>query len=312
MKIKKIQNKQAEEFLKNNFSSPTHWPDWNLLVEKHYDTRFYYFGAFNNGILKGICPIHKTRHRKFLRRKQSGQFHLIPNGGWIFSEPHVLRNKYFPTPWNSFFQTFSLPNVKEFNVRNKKHFGQIKKTLIIDLEKSSDEIWKQDVDSKRRNMIRKAEKENISIKQAKTEKDLRLFYDLYTLASKRFSTQQLSFSFFLEMFFNSPNIHLDIYTAFKEKKPLSNIGIVSDKNYSFYWLGNNVKSAKNAGQGEMLQWHAIKKMKEKGCKYYDLCYIEPEKLPAIYNFKKGFSKKEQNIILINKKSFPFKVLNKAI
>ena len=264
-----------------------------------------------NGILKGICPVHETKHQKFLFRRQSGQFHFIPNGGWIFSEPQVLSKKFIPTRWNSVFESFSLPDVQEFNVINDTYPpGKLKKTLVIDLKKSPDEIWQQDIHSKRRNMIRKAIKEGIFIRQVRTEEELTDFYSLYAEASNRYSNNRLSFQFFREMLFDSQNIELDLYVAWQDKKQLASAGIISDKNYSIYWLGNNAKDVKNKGQGELLQWHAIQKMKEKGCNYYDLCYIEPNRLPSIYKFKKGFSKTEKNINLIIKKPVSFKILNR--
>ena len=310
MKILKIKNAEVEDFLGNNFSSPTHWPDWNLLVEKYFHTEFYYLGAKDHGKVIGICPVHKTRYNKFLDRMQSGQFRLIPNGGWIFSEPQILSRKHFPTTWNSAFQSFSLPKVKEFNVEVGNNLGQEKKTLIIDLEKALDEIWQQDIHSKRRNMIRKSLQEGIRIEQVQTEGHLKDFYDLYLEASRRFSAHPISYEFFHEMFFSSPNIQLDIWSAYDDGRQLANVAVISDKNYSIYWLGNHASETRNLGQGELLQWHAIQKMKEKGCKYYDLCYVEPEKLPDIYKFKKGFSKTEMKVTLVIKKPVSFKIINK--
>lgn len=54
MTIKKLTNFDlVENFLQNNFSLPTHWPEWNLLVSKIYGSNFYYLGAFHENILMG-------------------------------------------------------------------------------------------------------------------------------------------------------------------------------------------------------------------------------------------------------------------
>lgn len=312
MKICKIENHEVEDFLNHHFSSPTHWPEWNLLVQQHFHSNFYYLGAREDGILKGICPVHKTKFKKFLFRLQSGQFQLIPNGGWIFSEPHTLGKHFFPASWNEAHQTFTLPLLGEFNVINGHHTGQVKKTLIIDLNKSLDEIWSQDIHSKRRNMIRKAEKEGLEVREMRTEGDLSDFYSLYAEATRRFSNNPLTIDFFKHMFFDFQHVELNLFSAYQENKQLASVGIISDKNYSIYWLGSNDLYAKNRGQGELLQWHAIGAMKNKGCRYYDLCYIEPEKLPNIYKFKKGFSKDEYNVLFVNHKSFPFRIFNKVL
>lgn len=312
--IKKINISEAESFLKNNFSSPTHWPEWNLLVSKHYNSKWYYWGYFKSGILEGLCPIHELKHKKFLKLAHSGQFNLIPNGGWIFSKHTEVGAHIFSKLSNLLTQSiiFTLPIIDEFNVN---YYGKnlvSKSTLVIDLRKANEQIWQNDIHSKRRNMIRKAEKEGVEIVEMKDRKGLTDFYNLYSEASGKFSKHQLSFSFFEEMFFNQRNIQIHLYAAYKENIQLANVGIVSDKDYSFYWLGNNKDGNINIGQGELLQWHVINKMKEKGCKYYDLCYIEPERLPQIYKFKKGFSNDEKTIWIINHKPLPFKILNKII
>jgi len=312
MKIFKIEKREVEDFLNHHFSSPTHWPEWNLLVQQHFHSKFYYLGAWEDGILKGICPVHKTKYKKFLFHLQSGQFQLIPNGGWIFSEPNILGKQFFPASWNEAHQTFTLPLLGEFNVINGHHTGQVKKTLIIDLKKSLDDIWSQDIHSKRRNMIRKAAKEGLEVREMRTEEDLSDFYSLYAEATRRFSSNPLTMDFFKQMFFDFQHVELNLFAAYQENKQLANVGIISDKNYSIYWLGSNRQNVKNIGQGELLQWYAIRTMKNKGCRYYDLCYIEPEKLPHIYKFKKGFSKDERDLLLIRNKPLSFRIFNRML
>lgn len=39
IKIKRLLKQDfqlVEQFLTNNFSSPTHWPDWNLVISKYF------------------------------------------------------------------------------------------------------------------------------------------------------------------------------------------------------------------------------------------------------------------------------------
>jgi hypothetical protein len=310
--LRNITSNQAEYFLTNNFSSPTHWPDWNRLVEKYYNTRFYYLGYFEREELIGIYPFHEVVFKRFLSKRLSGQFHFIPNGGWIFSKPVQVKEELFKNNSVTHNQTFTLPFLGEFKADYSDLSAISKATLVINLYKSEDEIWKESISGKRRNMIRKAEKENVVIEKLNSEDGLKRFYALYTEASKRFTNQQLCYEFIHEMFYKSTNINLDIWMAYKEGRQLSNVGVISDKNYSIYWLGNNAPEAVNIGQSELLQWYAIKSMKAKGCKYYDLCYIEPEYLPAIYKYKSGFSKDREEIKLISYKPLLFRIINNIL
>ena len=52
-----------DDFLIKNFSSPTHWKEWNLIARKYFNTEFFYFAYFEGDSLIGICPVHKKKRR---------------------------------------------------------------------------------------------------------------------------------------------------------------------------------------------------------------------------------------------------------
>jgi len=104
MIIRRISNdfQIIEDFLNGNFSSPTHWPDWNVIVSKYYHTDFFYFAAYDKKNLIGICPAHRVRiGRLFIIN--SGQFHFIPNGGWIFKNDFNVPSFSLPLKPNESF-----------------------------------------------------------------------------------------------------------------------------------------------------------------------------------------------------------------
>ncbi|MCF8261068.1 MAG: GNAT family N-acetyltransferase [Melioribacteraceae bacterium] len=309
MKIEKERDfSKITDFLHNNFSSPTHWPDWNLVISSYFNTEFYYLVAIENAEIIGVCPIHLLQNG-FLKNSYSGQFHFIPFGGWIFKRKVKLSKNFFPLDFFSSYKTFSLPSIAEFG-SDYGNFSYIqKKTLIVDLNKEIQSIWKEDIHSKRRNMIRKAENKQIDIQ---INQDFNNFYRIYEEATIRSQLSILPKEFFKELFVKAQNIGFDILTAELEGQTLANIVISYDKFYSIYWLGNNANGVPNLGQGELLQFEAIKLMKSKGCRYYDLCYIEKDELPHIYKFKNGFTKSEVDVPLILNKSFLYKVYNKAM
>lgn len=309
MKIQKERDfSKIEDFLQNTFSSPTHWPDWNLIISKYFNTDFFYFIAIDNGKIVGICPVHLEK-KGILKNYRSGQFHFIPFGGWIFNRKVKLSSDFFPLESFSFFQSFSIPALEEFGTDYSNLPHNKKKTLIVDLRKDLEQIWKGDIHSKRRNMIRKAEKKGVKINH-KSNYDS--FYELYKEASIKSQLSIHPKQLFIDLFDNSQNINFDIITAELDGKALANVVISYDKDYSIYWLGNNADDVPNIGYGELLQWEAIKRMKSKDCSYYDLCYIEKDKLPHIYKFKSGFSKNEVDVTLTSNKSYSYKILNRVL
>lgn len=308
MKITKtIDYSLVEAFLKKNFSAPTHWPDWNLTVSKHFHTDFYYFLAFEKDELLGICPVHKTT-RRFINDYRSGQFKLIPFGGWIFSKKVKFNISKIPLQQNESFRSYGLPLLQEFTKNTMINFDEKCKTLILDLDEELDVIWKNQLSRSKRKQIRRAENKHIVIETGCDS--LEKFYLLYKQACLRNKLSLLPMDFFIELFNNSNNIQFDIITAKYNDNYLANKVVVFDKNYSIAWLGNKVNDAPNLGQGELLHWEAIKRMKEFGCKYYDFCYIEEKRLPEIYKFKRGFSKKEVLVPLNKIKPLEYKILNR--
>jgi hypothetical protein len=300
-------------FLAENFSSPTHWPDWNLIVSEHYKTNFYYFGAYDGGKLLGIYPVHEVGIKKGILLKQfSGHFMLIPNGGWIFTQKRRTSLNEIPKHWNTLISLYSLPILPEFNVNYTSVKTKTNTTLIVKLDRDLDEIWSESVKSKRRNMIRKAQARNIKIKQAQTQQDVIDFYKLYKISTDRLKMNSLPISLFFDLFSNPKNIKIDLLMAFADGTQVANMAMIYDKNYSIYWLGNTISETPNNGQGDLLQWEAIKRAKEAGCKYYDLCFIDEVKLPHIYRFKSGFSNQKEDVISYKRSSFLFKALNRMI
>lgn len=293
-------------FLKINFSSPTHWPEWNLLVSKYFNTHFYYFGLFEKDNLIGVCPVHETKSG-LIKNLNSGQFHFIPNGGWIINRAKDIDHLKIPVPCNASFECFTLPAINEFGASYSRSVNSFH-TLIVVLDKEENEIWSVSINSKRRNMIRKSIKMGVTI--VKGEEALSDFYTLYSDGSRLHGFEGLPLDFFGDLIKSCDNINFVPFVAYYNYFPCSALGLVYDKNYAYYWLGATNHDSENFGQGDLLQWEAIRYSKAKGCKYYDLCYIEKERLPHIYEFKKGFSNTEVEISYIQKKQTMFMIMNK--
>ena len=127
-------------------------------------------------------------------------------------------------------------------------------------------------------MIRKAAKNGIEI-QMDDKSNLDLFYSLFYAANSRNGLETFGINFFIDLFQSVKNISFDILWAKQNNSMLACLVLAKDKDYAIYWLGFTVEGSPNAGQGELLQWDAIKRAKNAGCRYYDLCTIEKDRLP---------------------------------
>lgn len=299
----------AEDFFRCNPSAPTHWPDWNLIVSEHKGTEFFYYAAFEKNDLIGLCPVHMEK-KGSTRRLFSGQFQYIPYGGWIITKPIVADRSLFPIRGNESVSVFALPSLGDYALEwGRRRYARGFATLCIDLRNDEDWLWKNTVDAKRRNMIRKADKNQLRVEIVGLD-GFDALYDLYSQANERNGLVSLSKSCLVALLFGTKNISFLNMIAWKEDRPLSAVVIALDKDYALYWLGAGAVDAPNLGQGEFLQWEAIRRAKRHGCKVYDLCYVEKERLPAIYEFKKGFSKDEYEVMHFNERSFAYRLLNR--
>lgn len=309
MRIKTSKDfKLIESFLASQFSAPTHWPDWNILISRYYNTNFYYYLAYEDEQLIGICPVHEVQDglKSVLH---TGQFRSIPYGGWIFTKEINIGSKFPGLKFYSSILGFSLPGLPQFPDGSRAESSRFL-TLCIDLTQEIEWIWQNSVDSKRRNMIRKAEKNELTAETI-TKDTFEEFYQFYSNANQRYGLDSLEFNCLSQLLFDSANIGFHALIVRHDETIISALVLSYDKDYSMYWLGMNAASSPNLGQGEFLQWEAIKFAKAAGCKVYDLCYVEKERLPAIYEFKKGFSHSEFPIQLLSTKSLGYKILNKV-
>jgi hypothetical protein len=309
MKVQRLTDKDHQlvtEFLRGTFSSPTHWPGWNSLVSRYYSTDFYYYGLVEGGALQGIFPVHEVR-QGLIACLQSGQFHYIPYGGWIKATDARGTAPDIPVRAASRLECFALPAVGEFGYLYPKATESFS-TMIVDLARDESAIWSGSVDSKRRNMVRKALKSGVTV--ASGEAVMADFYRLYEEGARLNGLTPMSRDFLTELEASGGDVQFIPYVAFKSDRPVGALGLIHDKDYAIYWLGATDRQSPGLGQGEILQWEAIRYSRRGGCRYYDLCFVDRERLPGIYEFKKGFSDRTVTVPYLNRRRFSYKVLNK--
>jgi|WetSurMetagenome_2_1015567.scaffolds.fasta_scaffold153046_2 hypothetical protein len=298
------------DFLSNNFSSPTHWPDWNKIISKNYNTEFFYLTLINNDRIIGICPVHRIKNKLSYRLISGPKIFGIPFGGWIFNENTNFDFNLLNFKKNESLEILSLPLLKEFNATYEGcKLLKLYQTAIINLENSEEEIL-DSFSTQKRYKIRKAIKnkvEIISINEIGFDK----YYEFYKMTNVRYGLENLSKSYFLELMNNVRNIKAEFLVARKNSEILGHLILVSDKNYSIIWVGSRIEKGPNIGYFDLLHWELIKKAKSSGCKYYDACYLEKDRLPNIYKFKIGYSNNLYPVVNIVKKSIFYRFINKV-
>lgn len=316
-KASQLSSSEVEEimsFLDSNFSTIFHEPHFGSIVSDVFNTDFSYsFVRNNDGRLIALCPLHSMKDDSLIQTYSNPAMYEVPYGGWVFdrSEVSLLELVRRMKPSNNEALTYwSLPQVRDDDysrIKTKRRF----QTAIIDLGIEEDSIWQNVINSKRRNMIRKAQKNNIAIEKA----DHTGFDEYYQLMQQTYQYADLAIKpeqYYVRILRNCvPNDKAIILLAKMQSVVLAGVVLLRNRYICHYWLGTGRKDAQNLGQGELLQWEAIKWAKENGSQYYDVCVVEPERLPHIAKFKLGFSKRTAPFYCISRKGFAYRVAARA-
>jgi len=171
--------------------------------------------------------------------------------------------------------------LKKFGFK-KSHDIQPRKTLILDITKSEQELLNQ-MHYKTRYNIGLAEKKGIKIK-----KDKKLFKDFWRLiqeTTKRDRFRPHPKEYYQKML-EIPGVELFV-AIYKNKVMAANIVVFYEKT-AIYLHGASDYHYRNLMAPHLLQWEQIKEAKKRGCIEYDFWGIDEKKWPGVTRFKRGF------------------------
>jgi len=164
-------------------------------------------------------------------------------------------------------------------------------TWIVDLRKSIEQLW-AGMEKRARTAVRKAEKERVTVREA-TYEDLDLYYDLHCQTYKRTGVSPHPKAYFKAIWENFlVNNLVLILIAEKEGRPVAaeNFGIF--KRSAVYWTGAANNEGLELQANSLIQWTAMKILKEKQCLYYETGEAFPHiftgKMRGLNNFKRSF------------------------
>lgn len=178
-------------------------------------------------------------------------------------------------------QKLASPKMKTFFSRH---------TVALDLSLSLDEIWTQQFSSKNRNMIRKAEKEGVTIVESDDYETFRKLYD-GTMTNLN-----------AEDYYFFPQSYYDEYKAsFKDNsilcfamldgKAIAGSMFMFSQDYAHYHLSARDREYSKYAANNLILWHGIQKAKERGCKWFHFGGgTTGEEADSLLLFKQNFSK----------------------
>jgi hypothetical protein len=302
---------EIDNFVGDNNGLIFHETVFNYIIAKTFQTQLAFALAYAEGRLVAVCPIHTIKNHLLKQSFSNPSQYEAPYGGWVVSKEMSLQPliAQLPLAFNESLTCWTpvLSNsAEELNVSSScKEFA----SALIELSKSEQTIWEEDIHSKRRNMVRKAEKTGIRVQTGGLDQ-LDSFYPLLLDMNNKAGIHSQCKDFYEKILNNYYPGQCVILLAYSGAEIVGGTMLVGNQNAIHYWQGATKAGVGNNGQGELLQWEGIKWSKGANSKFYDLCVIEQERLPHIARFKSDFSRQLVPFFCVSRKNIFFRLINR--
>lgn len=167
------------------------------------------------------------------------------------------------------------------------------RTFIVDLSPSLSDIRKK-LDQKWRNQLNRSEKNELSFIEGDSDELYKIFLSLQgEMRGRKKYDPGVDYDEFREIQKDlSDPVKMKIIVCEYQGAPVT-ATIVSDiGDTGIYLFGATGDKGLKLKGAYLSQWLMIQWLKEKGCRWYDLGGIDPERNPGVYHFKAGLSGKE--------------------
>ena len=306
---------QIEHFLENNYCTVFHEMKFNKIIEEIFKTEFSYYIAYSNdGRLIALCPSHSIKDGLLTMNYSNPAMYEVPYGGWVYDRNETslleLMNQ-MKLPFNEALTYWSFPQIDSNNyiqVNKKIRF----QTAIIDLTLSIDDIRYKYVSRNTRHNINRASRKGIEIEELNPN-NFDIFTTLCNSLKDSVGLKTHPSDYYKKVFnYYYAKNSTSAFVSILNGKYISSIMTIGNKKMMHAWVAGRVKNLpKHLCQNHFLLWETIKWAKKSGSRYYDLCIVEPERLPNIANFKLGFSREMVPFYCITRRNLLYRLLSRV-
>jgi len=314
METKEIVNQTVwlKFFEENGSPSFLHSWEWGE-IQKKLDYNVLRIGISDKGCLEAIALVVKIRSKR-------GDFLFVPhgpliNGSNIKNIIKALKEYLIEIAKQENFSFIRIASTLENNEDNRNIFEQLgfkkapiymhsENLWVLPLTESvykTDEQLLASMRKTTRYLIRKAQKDGVTIEKRNDENAPDDFYKIYEETVRREKFVPFSKNYIKEEFeeFNKTGNVIFLFGGVKNTR-LASALIIFTKSTAFYHQGASIHS--KIPVTYLLQWEAIKEAKNRGCQFYNFWGIAPDEnlrhpWAGLTSFKKGFGGKQINYLL---------------
>lgn len=165
-------------------------------------------------------------------------------------------------------------------------------TVGLDLSLSLDDIWMHQINSKNRNLIRKAEKEGVRIVESQDYNVFRKLYDgtMTDLhADGYYFFPKTYYDEFMRTFEKNGILCLAMY----EDEAIAGSMFMFSDDFGHYHLSARNRAFSKLAANNLLLWYAVQKAKDRGCKWFHFGGgTTGDENDSLLHFKRSFSTTE--------------------
>ena len=163
------------------------------------------------------------------------------------------------------------------------------RTIRVDLTHAPELIRKR-LDQKWRNQLNAAERNGLTIREGTGDDLFAEFTAIYRklLARKQFETTVKIDEFARIQHALPEPLKMRVLLCEKDGKLLAGLVGAAIGDTGVYLHGATGSEGMKAKGSYLLQWRMVQWLRERGCRWYDLGGINPQRNPGVYHFKSGF------------------------
>lgn len=162
------------------------------------------------------------------------------------------------------------------------------RTMRVDLRQSAEDLRKG-LHQRWRNYLKNAEKAGYILREGATAELYETFLLLYRqmMARKQFDTT-VDVDEFNLLQQALPCLHrMQVFLCERDGRPLNALVVSHIGESAIYLLAATGNEGLKERGAQLLQWRAMQWLKERGCRWYDVGGINPDRNPGVYQFKAG-------------------------
>lgn len=165
-------------------------------------------------------------------------------------------------------------------------------TLILDLNKSEDELMAPMAKKTRQYIRKSAGAEGLEIRQVKSKEGIAQCLQIYQETAARAGFALHGDDYYYDVFTNLGDAS-PVFAAYIDDQPVAFLWLAISSETAFELYGGMNDQGQELRANYALKWHAIRKMKEWGIARYDMNGLVSD---GVSNFKRGFADHESKLV----------------